>query len=45
MSSNYNARPRACEVMVAGTQTRLVRRRETVESLWQGETTFGEAEE
>jgi diaminopimelate decarboxylase len=45
MSSNYNARPRACEVMVSGTQTRLVRRRETVAALWQGETTFGEAEE
>jgi diaminopimelate decarboxylase len=44
MSSNYNARPRACEVMVSGTQVRLVRRRETVAELWQGETTFGEAE-
>jgi hypothetical protein len=31
--------------MVSGTQTRLVRRRETVAALWQGETTFGEAEE
>jgi diaminopimelate decarboxylase len=43
MSSNYNARPRACEVMVSGTEARLVRRRETVEELWRGEYLFGEA--
>jgi diaminopimelate decarboxylase len=34
MSSNYNTRPRAAEVMVDGDQVRLVRRRETVESLY-----------
>jgi diaminopimelate decarboxylase len=43
MSSNYNARPRACEVMVSGTEAHLVRRRETVEELWRGECLFGEA--
>lgn len=40
MSSNYNARPRACEVMVSGTDARVVRRRETVEELWRGECLF-----
>jgi len=34
MSSNYNTRPRAAEVMVDGDQMRLVRRRETVEGLY-----------
>jgi diaminopimelate decarboxylase len=29
MSSNYNARPRACEVLVDGDDAHLVRRRET----------------
>jgi diaminopimelate decarboxylase len=33
MSSNYNTRPRAAEVMVSGSEARLVRRRETVEAL------------
>ena len=33
MSSNYNTRPRAAEVLVDGDQTHLVRRRETVEQL------------
>jgi diaminopimelate decarboxylase len=37
MSSNYNARPRAAEVMVSGGEMRLVRRRETYESLVAGE--------
>jgi diaminopimelate decarboxylase len=40
MSSNYNARPRACEVLVSGTDAHLVRRRETVEDLWRGESLF-----
>lgn len=43
MSSNYNARPRVCEVMVAGAEARLVRQRETLESLWQGEAAFEDA--
>jgi diaminopimelate decarboxylase len=34
MSSNYNSRPRAAEVLVDGTQSRLVRRRESVEDLF-----------
>jgi diaminopimelate decarboxylase len=38
MSSNYNSRPRAAEVMVDGSETHLVRRRETLEELYTGET-------
>ena len=34
MSSNYNSRPRAAEVMVDGTEAYLVRRRETAEELY-----------
>jgi diaminopimelate decarboxylase len=37
MSSNYNARPRAAEVVVDGAQVHLARRREAVEDLWRGE--------
>lgn len=37
MSSNYNTRPRAAEVLIDGTKTHLVRARETVESLFAGE--------
>lgn len=43
MSSNYNSRPRACEVMVAGDRHQLIGERETIESLyareslWQGD--------
>lgn len=37
MSSNYNSRPRAAEVMVDGGQFHLVRSRETLDQLWQGE--------
>ncbi|MHB1555860.1 MAG: diaminopimelate decarboxylase [Isosphaeraceae bacterium] len=33
MASNYNTRPRAAEVLVDGTNARLVRRRETLEDL------------
>lgn len=33
MSSNYNARPRACEVMVDGGSAHLIRRRETIAEL------------
>lgn len=36
-SSNYNARPRAAEVLVDGTEWRVVRRRETYEDLVRGE--------
>lgn len=37
MSSNYNARPRAVELMVEGASLRVIRERETIASLWQGE--------
>jgi len=37
MSSNYNSRPRAAELMVDGNQCYVVRQRETLQSLWQGE--------
>lgn len=37
MSSNYNSRGRAAEVMVDGAQSHLVRERETIESLWERE--------
>lgn len=37
MSSNYNSRPRAAEVMVDGGRFRVVRRRETVAELYAGE--------
>jgi diaminopimelate decarboxylase len=33
MSSNYNTRPRAAEVLVSGAEARLVRRRESIEGL------------
>lgn len=34
MSSNYNSRPRACEVLIVEGHAHLVRERETVTSLW-----------
>jgi len=37
MSSNYNSRPRAAEVMVSGSTAHLVRRRETVPELFAAE--------
>lgn len=37
MSSNYNTRPRAAEVMVDGTAMHLVREREQLPDLWRGE--------
>lgn len=43
MSSNYNTRPRAAEVMVDGTSTHLIRRRETVSELFAGESLLPEA--
>jgi diaminopimelate decarboxylase len=33
MSSNYNNRPRACEVLVDGDQFQVIRRRETNEDM------------
>ena len=37
MSSNYNSRGRAAEVMVDGDVAHLIRERETIESLWEKE--------
>lgn len=37
MSSNYNSRPRAAEVIVDGSESHLVRERETIEQLIHGE--------
>ena len=42
MSSNYNTRPRAAEVMVDGGVMHLVRQRETVEQLLEGESVLPE---
>ncbi|WP_371374718.1 diaminopimelate decarboxylase [Thalassotalea aquiviva] len=42
MSSNYNSRPRAAEVMVDGEKSYLIRQRESIESLWQGESLLPE---
>ncbi len=38
MASNYNTRPRAVEVMVDDDQVHVIRRRETVEQLYAGES-------
>jgi len=38
MSSNYNSRPRAAEVLVSGGQYQVIRRRETYEDLVAPET-------
>jgi diaminopimelate decarboxylase len=40
MSSNYNTRPRAAEVMVDGAAMHLVREREAVQALFAGERTL-----
>jgi diaminopimelate decarboxylase len=37
MSSNYNARPRAAEVLVDGRGVKLIRKRETIRDLMRGE--------
>ena len=39
LSSNYNSRPRAPEVLVEGNAYRVIRRRETYDDLIHGETT------
>ncbi len=38
MASNYNSRPRAAEILVDGDHDYVVRQRESIEQLWQGET-------
>ncbi|HEB81419.1 MAG TPA: diaminopimelate decarboxylase [Gammaproteobacteria bacterium] len=42
MSSNYNSRPRAAEIMVDGDRHQVVRQRETIEQLFAGESLFGD---
>ncbi len=37
MSSNYNSRPRVAELMVDGSKLNLIRARETIAQLWEGE--------
>ncbi len=37
LASNYNGRPRSCELLVDGTELHVVRRRETYEDLVRGE--------
>ncbi|WP_116474646.1 diaminopimelate decarboxylase [Zobellella maritima] len=43
MASNYNSRPRAAEIMVDGDQAYVVREREQLAELWQGETLLPDA--
>ncbi|USD36613.1 diaminopimelate decarboxylase [Ferrimonas sp. SCSIO 43195] len=43
MSSNYNSRPRAAEVMADGDRMHLIREREQPEQLWRGEHCLPEA--
>ena len=40
MSSNYNSRPRPAEIMVSADKHQVVRKRETVEQLFEGESFF-----
>jgi diaminopimelate decarboxylase len=40
MSSNYNSRPRACEILVDGNNTSTLRKRETYEDLVVNEEEF-----
>jgi len=37
LSSNYNSRPRAAEVLVDGSNFKIIRQRETFEDLVRGE--------
>jgi diaminopimelate decarboxylase len=37
MASNYNTRPLAAEILVKGRHAQLVRRRQSIESIWGGE--------
>ena len=40
MSSNYNSRPRVAEIMVDGDTVHVIRKRETIADLYQGENTL-----
>ena len=37
MASNYNSRQRPCELLIAGDQVHLIRRRDALHELWQNE--------
>jgi diaminopimelate decarboxylase len=37
MASNYNSRPRAAEILVDGENSHIIRERETIASLFDGE--------
>jgi diaminopimelate decarboxylase len=41
LASNYNSRPRPCELLVDGNQVHVARRRESYEDLVRGETAAG----
>ncbi|MFH1259486.1 MAG: diaminopimelate decarboxylase [Elusimicrobiota bacterium] len=41
MSSNYNSRPRAAEVLVKGDQWQVIRQRETIQDLLKGQKIIG----
>jgi diaminopimelate decarboxylase len=43
MASNYNTRPRAAEVMIAGDDAWIIREREKVADLWRGERLAADA--
>ena len=38
MSSNYNSRPRAAELLVSGAQVSVIKERETLKDLTRGES-------
>jgi diaminopimelate decarboxylase len=40
MSSNYNSRPRACEIVVDGERAHVARERESVSELFARESTL-----
>ena len=43
MSSNYNSRPRAVEIMVDGDKVHVIRQRESIPQLWAGEALLPES--
>jgi diaminopimelate decarboxylase len=45
MSSTYNSRPRAAEVLVDGERWAIIREREVVEDLWRGERALEEIDD
>jgi diaminopimelate decarboxylase len=37
MASNYNSRQRPCELLVDGDQVHMIRKRDSLEQLWENE--------